>query len=168
MTPPSSFESELFRLINDWKGQSVSDESISACFASCNSIRNPGIHQILDVNLLESGIQWTGIRNPRWSGIRNPLKFGIRNPLVNRCESRLQKKKVDESWWKVVQTAKTTNMKWKQPKKGDWGDRAAMRPLIYVGWFWNQGQLFWNMIWQGSCDSKFVVTFHSQKVIFLY
>ena len=33
MSPPSPFESELymFRLINDWKGQSVSDESISVC-----------------------------------------------------------------------------------------------------------------------------------------
>ena len=31
MSPPSSFESELFRLTNDWKGQSVSDESMSVC-----------------------------------------------------------------------------------------------------------------------------------------
>ena len=57
------------------------------------SYPSPHVTESSKFLMLESGIQWSGIRNPHWSGIRNPLKFGIRNPLLNRCENRFQKKK---------------------------------------------------------------------------
>ena len=53
MLSPSSFESELFRLINDWKRQSESDESISLCSnvsaKHADSIFFPNVRELLKI-----------------------------------------------------------------------------------------------------------------------
>ena len=53
MSSPSSFESELLRLINDWKRQSVSAESISVCSnlsaKHADSIFFPNVKELLKI-----------------------------------------------------------------------------------------------------------------------
>ena len=72
MSPaPSSFESELFRLINDWTGQSVSYESISVCsnlsVKHADNIFFPGVRELLkrrtDHFLVFGGSIYIWVRN---------------------------------------------------------------------------------------------------------